>query len=141
MSAPSDQRILVGVDGSDASKEALRLGARLAQALGAPLEAMACAGDPTVLDSDLLVDDQALRTSYERMLTGTVEAVFGDHVPENLTLTVTNGRPAGRLITESETAQLLVLGRRGRSGLLGSLGSVSNACVAYAHCPVIVVRG
>jgi len=141
MSAPSDQRILVGVDGSDASKEALRLGARLAQALGAPLEAMACAGDPTVLDSDLLVDDQALRTSYERMLTGTVEAVFGDNAPADLTLTVTNGRPAGRLIAESETAQLLVLGRRGRSGLLGSLGSVSNACVAYAHCPVIVVRG
>lgn len=140
MAAPSDQRILVGVDGSDASKEALRLGARLAGALGAPLEAMACAGDPTVLDSDLLVDEEALRASYGRMLAETVAAVFGDDVPVNLTTSVTHGRPAGRLITESETAQLLVVGRRGRSGLFSTLGSVSHACVAYAHCPVLVVR-
>jgi nucleotide-binding universal stress UspA family protein len=36
---------------------------------------------------------------------------------------------------------LFVLCRRGRGGLLGSaLGSVSHACISYAHCPVLVVR-
>jgi len=141
MSAPSDQRILVGVDGSASSHEALRLGARLAQALDAPLEAVSCAGDPTLLDADLLVDEEALRVNHERALAETVAAVFGDDVPAGLTTTVTLGRPAGRLITESRHAQLLVLGRRGRSGLFGtSLGSVSHACVSYAHCPVLVVR-
>ena len=139
--APSDQRILVGIDGSESSKEALRVGARLARALGAPLEAVACAGDPTVLDAGLFVDEEALHAHQERIMERTVAAVFGTDVPAELTTTVTRGRPAGRLITESEHAQLLVLGRRGRGGVLGrSLGSVSNACVAYAHCPVLVVR-
>ncbi|WP_309125361.1 universal stress protein [Kocuria sp.] len=141
MSAPSDQRILVGVDGSESSVEALRLGARLARGLGAPLEALACAGDATVLDAEMLVDDEALVAGHEQILARAVAAAFGDDVPEGLTTTVTRGRPAGRLITESEHAQLLVLGRHGRSGVLGArLGSVSNACVAYAHCPVLVVR-
>ena len=54
MSAPTDQRILVGIDGSESSMEALRLAARLAEALDAPLEAIACAGDPTVLDAELI---------------------------------------------------------------------------------------
>lgn len=141
MNAPTDQRILVGIDGSESSMEALRLAARLAEALDAPLEAIACAGDPTVLDAELLVDEEALRANHERILARTVAAVFGEDVPGRLTTTVTHGRPAGRLIAESETAQLLVLGRRGRGGLLGSaLGSVSHACVSYAHCPVLVVR-
>lgn len=141
MSAPTDQRILVGIDGSESSMEALRLAASLAEALDAPLEAIACAGDPTVLDTELLVDEEALRANHERILGRTVAAVFGEDVPARLTTTVTHGRPAGRLIAESETAQLLVLGRRGRGGLLGSaLGSVSHACVSYAHCPVLVVR-
>jgi nucleotide-binding universal stress UspA family protein len=36
---------------------------------------------------------------------------------------------------------MLVLGRRGHGGLRGSaLGSVSNACIDHAHCPVLVVR-
>lgn len=142
MSAPPEQRVLVGVDGSDPSKEALRVGARLAAALDAPLEAVACAGDPTVFDVDLLVDERRLEEQYRRVLDTTIAEVFGEDVPSFLTATVTRGRPAGRLIAESEDAQLLVLGRRGRGGLFGmsSLGSVSNACVAYAHCPVLVVR-
>ncbi|ALU39353.1 universal stress protein UspA [Kocuria flava] len=140
MTEPSEDRVLVGIDGSEASQEALRLAARLARALGAPLEAIACAGDPTVLDADLLVDEEALRANHERILARTVAAVFGDDVPPGLRTTVLGGRPAGRLIAESEHAQLLVLGRHGRSGLGARLGSVSNACVAYAHCPVVVVR-
>jgi nucleotide-binding universal stress UspA family protein len=45
------------------------------------------------------------------------------------------------LIDESAGAQLLVVGSRGHAGLGGMLlGSVSQAVVHRARCPVAVVR-
>ncbi|GAB2727981.1 universal stress protein [Nocardia thraciensis] len=49
--------------------------------------------------------------------------------------------PVRHLLTWSESAQLLVVGSRGRGGFLGAvLGSTSNSLVQHAHCPVMVVH-
>lgn len=142
---PDSGRIIVGVDGSDDSKEALREGARLAQALGAPLEAVSCWEDPTMHVASYgyipEIDPDAFRADSERMLESTLEEVFGPHRPAALSTRLLRGRPADLLIEESRNARMLVVGPRGVGGVLGMImGSVSSALVAHAHCPVLVVR-
>lgn len=134
-------RIIVGIDGSDASKEALRTGARLAEALGAPLEAIMCWDDPLLYESARVVDPDQFRVASEQEFERTLEDVFGDRRPSWLTTRHLRGQASERLIEESEGAQLLVVGRRGTGGVLGMiLGSVSSAVVAHAKCSVLVVR-
>lgn len=146
---PSDSsdsgRVIVGVDGSDHSKEALREGARLARALDAPLEAIACWQDPAAYGASYGyvpdLDPEAFRAESRRMLGTTLEEVFGRHRPANLSTRLLHGRPAELLVEESRSARLLVVGRRGVGGVLGMImGSVSSALVSHAHCPVLVVR-
>jgi nucleotide-binding universal stress UspA family protein len=54
---------------------------------------------------------------------------------------VVKDRPAHALQSRSAGAQLLVVGSRGRGGVSGMLlGSVSQALLGHAECPVAIVR-
>ncbi|HET6693131.1 MAG TPA: universal stress protein [Pedococcus sp.] len=55
---------------------------------------------------------------------------------------VVKGHPGRALLVAAVDADLLVVGSRGRGGLVGALlGSVSQYVVAHARCPVVVVHG
>ncbi|GAA1753135.1 universal stress protein [Kocuria aegyptia] len=141
MEAPSQQPVLVGIDGSDSSKEALRTADRIARSLGVPLVALMFWQGPPVYEGWETVDPYKPPAGSEEQLRSTLADVFGADVPGHVRAELLHGRPAARLVEESGDALMLVLGRRGHGGLRGSaLGSVSNACIAHAHCPVLVVR-
>ncbi|MBT1001436.1 universal stress protein [Paenarthrobacter sp. DKR-5] len=128
-------RVVVGVDGSAASVQALRLASRLAPALETTIEAVACWDSPRPLPLGRLEEEM------ERVLGEAVERAFGSSPPAALTSSVVRGHPAEVLLEKARGARLLILGRRGQGGFRGLLlGSVSSACVEHAACPVLVVH-
>ncbi|HET7414508.1 MAG TPA: universal stress protein [Arthrobacter sp.] len=144
MDTPSTAgQIVVGVDGSDSSIEALRLAAGLASALGAGIHAVACWHFPYLYAG--LVEASDLKPYEEEAAKGLEESLqkaFDGDRPAGLQTSVLNGPAASTLMSVAEDAKMLVLGRRGHGGFSGlQLGSVSNACAAHALCPVLVVHG
>ncbi|MFG2868847.1 universal stress protein [Streptomyces zaomyceticus] len=86
----------------------------------------------------VLTDRQALRDSAAEALEREL-AAYQERWPR-LRLHVSEGRPASVLVEASRTAELLVAGTRGRSGLGRlMLGSVSGEVLHHAHCPVAVI--
>ncbi|MDL2081468.1 universal stress protein [Streptomyces sp. GXMU-J15] len=83
-----------------------------------------------------------LQATEERLL---AEALAGhrERYPDvQVEQRLIHGPTREALIEASRTAQLLVVGARGRGGFTGLLlGSVSQAALHHAECPVAVVRG
>jgi nucleotide-binding universal stress UspA family protein len=135
--------IVVGVDGSETSKEALRWAARQAKRDGVALRVILAwripnsfygGGVPGVIEQDL---EGTAQTTVEQV----VAEVVGADGPASLTAEAIEGHPAPELVKASETAELLVVGNRGRGAFAGMLlGSISDYCVRYSACPVVVVR-
>ena len=133
--------IVVGVDGSEASVEALRHAQGLAVPLSATVIALACWDYPQVYDGYIAVGIDDFDVRAGQFLAEAVAKAFGPETPGNLKMRLIQGHPRPTLIEESKSADMLVLGRRGHGGFGGLLlGSVSSACVAHAHCPVLVVH-
>jgi nucleotide-binding universal stress UspA family protein len=133
-------RIVVGVDGSAPSVEALRHGVRLAEALGVRLEAVSVWNNPPVFDAYPPADWSAEGEAREK-LSAAADAVFAGKPPSWFSTRTRRGTAAAALIAESDGAEMLVLGSRGHGGFVGLLlGSVSRACAEHAHCPVLIVH-
>jgi nucleotide-binding universal stress UspA family protein len=144
--------IVVGVDGSAASLEALRWAAeeaRLREARVVALHAWvfvpaAPIGDPGMIaipSGDLMGQLEAETEAARAELTGSVAEVLGDEPGVEIEARLTESEAGEALVAESEGADLVVVGSHGRSGLRAAiLGSVSRHVVDHAHCPVVVVR-
>ena len=137
--------VVVGVDGSPASRIALTWAAAEAADHGADLVVVNVwehtllppAGSLSV--SEKYVPDPSQRTADD--LVQVIKEELGDEPTVLVQPRVKQGTPAKVLIEESATADLLVVGKRGHGGFAGLvLGSVSQHVAAYAQCPVTVVR-
>ena len=144
--------IVVGVDGSAASLEALRWAADEARLRGARVVAIhawafvpaAPIGDPGMIAipaGDLMGQLEAESEAARAELADSIAEVLGESPEVEVESRLTEGDPGEALVTESESADLVVVGSHGRSGLRAAiLGSVSRHVVDHAHCPVVVVR-
>jgi len=137
--------IVVGVDGSPASRKALTWAAAEAADHGADLVVVNVwehtllppAGSLSV--SEHFVPDPSQRTAED--LLQVIEEELGENPPVVVRPQVKQGRPAKVLIDESANANLLVVGNRGHGGFVGLvIGSVSQHVTAYAKCPVTVIH-
>ncbi|MEV0648009.1 universal stress protein [Phytomonospora sp. NPDC050363] len=127
--APSpDGPVFVGVDGSAPSEAAVGFAFAEAEVRKAPLVAVHGFGGEV--------------SDYERHLLAESLGGFAGRYPEvSLDIRFVDGEPAKALLAASEEASLLVVGSRGRGGFKGLLlGSVSQAAVQHAACPVAVLR-
>ncbi|HEX5812538.1 MAG TPA: universal stress protein [Pseudonocardia sp.] len=139
--------IVVGVDGSKAAERAVRWAAHEAQRRHVPVRVVQAVGwapplhqytdrsfgpDPRVALVGAARDELAAAAKV-------ATAAAPDVVVEQQVL---DGFPVPRLIDEAATAQLVVVGDRGRGGVVGLLlGSVAATLAARGACPVVVVRG
>lgn len=136
---PSHPRIVVGVDGSEHSRAALRSADRLAHAFDASIEAVAVWHYPVSYTP--LPVTWSPRDDAESLGRAALDDVFGPTPPDSVTLTVREGATARVLIEEAAGADYLVVGSRGHGGFAGLLlGSVSAQCAEHAPCPVLVVH-
>jgi len=134
-------RIVVGVDGSDGSKLALRWAQRLAENLGAHIEAVTAWQYPPTFGWPVPTGTWTPKSDADKTLESVINEVFGAQRPAGLRLTVAEGYAAHVLIRASSQAMMLVVGSRGLGGFTGLLlGSVSSNVVHHAQCPVLVVH-
>jgi nucleotide-binding universal stress UspA family protein len=145
----SSRFIVVGVDGSSESRNALRWAVAEAQRRRAAVRVVHAWWAVPELEPGTSVSDDAdwdvLRnTEAPRCVEEFVNDALGvDRAKVEIVVDAVQGViPAAALIAASREADLLVVGSRGLGGFNGLLlGSVSQQCARDAPCPVVVVRG
>jgi nucleotide-binding universal stress UspA family protein len=132
-------RIVVGVDGSETSRLALRRAAVEAVAHGAVLEVVHAWNylDQHGPQFDPHYGVDKARANADQIVTD----VLGADRPDDLVLSVVNDHAVPALLGAASGALTLVVGARGLGGFKSlMLGSVSHHVVQHAPCSVLVVR-
>ncbi|WP_437074829.1 universal stress protein [Streptomyces sp. enrichment culture] len=142
--------VLLAVDGSLAGEAAVEFAFAEAALRGAPLVALHVwntwserayegPGDPLTA---VVADADRLREAEQHLLEEAVARCRTAYPQVPVELRLVRSRVRNALLDASRDAQLVVAGARGRDGFTGLLlGSVSQALLHHAHCPVAVVRG
>lgn len=137
--SPSLPRIVVGVDGSEPSLQAVEWASHEARRWAADLLIVHATFWRTealrvpVFEEQARIEQQVLASARAR----------AERAERNIRAetVLAEPPPAVALIRVSTDAQLLVVGSRGLGGFNELLlGSVSHQCVLHAQCPVVVVR-
>jgi nucleotide-binding universal stress UspA family protein len=138
--------IVVGIDGSTGSHEALKWAIQEARLRDAPLRVVQAWRYPSIVGGYGYVapeemDTELLTSAANDILENALNAVADGATDLDVERVVRQGPAAQVLIEESERAELLVVGSRGRGGFTGLLlGSVSQQCANHARCPIVIVH-
>ncbi len=133
------ERIVVGVDGSEQSQEALQWAVDEARRRDATVEAVYAWHQAWVAPTHILGDVEPFAQKALEQLDAAIAAVDTTGVTVERKLMTCPAAQA--LIHEGKGAALLVVGSRGRGGFSGLLlGSVSLQAAHHAPCPVVIVR-
>ncbi|WP_051027078.1 universal stress protein [Nocardia higoensis] len=136
----SGKPILVGVDGTENSVEAVEYAFETASRRGVPLIALHSWSDTNSLELGI-VDWEAIAADEEALLAERL-AGYSERYPDvAVRRVVVANRPVRSLLDTSADAQQVVVGSHGRGGFTGMmLGSTSNALIHTVECPITVIR-
>jgi len=150
---PTDQRIVVGVDGSPSSQTAVRWAAREAVLRNVPLHLVHLIDTPPwgslAFGREVIPRPPESREWQEAEGEKVIEAALklaqdaagGSALPK-LEGEVRFAATGPALVEMSRQAQLVVVGSRGNNKLIRILlGSVTTGLIHHAHCPVAVIHG
>ncbi|GGL99424.1 universal stress protein [Glutamicibacter protophormiae] len=143
VAAEKIEGIVVGVDGSQQSKCALRWAEREAVRRGSVLNIVSAYTIPVFAASSMdagysTLDDDLIRGGAEDIVRQARKEL--ENSEATIRTYIESGDPSGVLLDLSKDAELVVVGTRGRGGFVGRLlGSVSSALPAHAKCPTVVV--
>jgi len=136
--------VVVGVDGSAANEAAVGFAFDSANRRGATLLAVHAWSHPastvTADMMELVYDRAAVQADEERQLADALARWQMQYPDVTVIRSVSRAGASKALVEASSDSQLVVVGARGRGGLAGLLlGSVSQAVLHHAACPVAVV--
>ena len=132
--ASSRGRVVVGVDGSSHSRQALRIAADEARLRGAVLAVV----HAVYWDNS---GEELLNPANKQLVEWGRKLVAAELAATGVTgrPVVVHGHASEVLVRRSAHADLLVVGARGRNPVTSLLlGSTSENCARHAHCPVMV---
>lgn len=138
-----DGRIVVGFDESDHAARALRWAADECRARRIGLHVVACWAFPAWVEPFPYQAPFSAEEFEQRTRASVTEAIaaLGDADSLDVTAQVLEGPAATRLLEFGNTADMIVVGSRGRGGFTGLLlGSVGRHLTEHAGCPVVVVH-
>jgi nucleotide-binding universal stress UspA family protein len=144
--------VVVGVDGSSGSDEAVLYAADVAASAHAPLSIVSAYrtlastdwAEASYVDLEAKggpVFDTMARESAHKVVAAAGRIAHNAYPQLNITEQAVEGLPARALASAAEGAGLLVVGSRGHGGFAGLLlGSVSHALIHDAPCPVTILH-
>ena len=143
------ERILVAVDGSEGSKKALRLAAKLQQTCDSELMILTVFRHHSLLEASMSMVrpddpenlDDAMR-GYAKEVAEEAQKIAAEVGAAKVRAFVKGGQPARMIVKfgEDHTADLIIVGSRGQGDVQGFLlGSVSHKVTSLAKIPVMVV--
>jgi len=137
------KNILVPVDGSPYMERNITYACDVAKSMGSKLTLLHVATAPTVTEPGLVIDLKPFEAAGWKIIEKAKKVAKDQGVDAGTESRTTYGNPAHEIIRTAEEGKfdLIVIGAKGHSLLRNlMIGSVTDAVVRNASCPVFVVR-